>query len=153
MLLDSFIFSNFNYCPLVWHFRSATLSQKIEKIEEWTLRLLYNDSYSSNNSLLLKLERPTMEVSHLRRLAIEIFKTLKSLNLDFMHIYFNNGSHSARRKNDLVVNRAKITTFGEKSLGKLGPKIWNSLPEDVKDLTSLQKFPEVIKTWYGPECK
>ena len=33
MLSDSFVLSNFNYCPLVWHFCSATLSQKIEKIE------------------------------------------------------------------------------------------------------------------------
>ena len=32
ILLDSLIFSNFNYCPLVWHFCSAALSQKIEKI-------------------------------------------------------------------------------------------------------------------------
>ena len=31
MLLDSFIFSNFNYCSLVWHFCIAALSQKIEK--------------------------------------------------------------------------------------------------------------------------
>ena len=33
----------------------------------------------------------------------------------------------------------------------MGPKIWNYLPEDVKDLTSLQKFREFIKAWYGPE--
>ena len=57
-----------------------------------------------------------------------------------MHIYFKKGSHLARRKNDLVVNRAKTTTFGEKSLRTLEPNIWNSLPEDFKDLTSLQKF-------------
>ena len=94
-----------------------------------------------------------MEVSRLWRLAIEVFKTLKSLNPDFMHIYFKKGSHSARRKNDLAVNRAKTTTFREKSLRTLGPKIWNSLPEDVKDLIALQKFTEFIKTWYGPECK
>ena len=50
MLLDSFIFSYFNHCPLVWHFCSAALSQKIEKIQERALRLLYNDSYSSYNS-------------------------------------------------------------------------------------------------------
>ena len=29
-----------------------------------------------------------MEVSHLRRLAIEVFKTLKSFNQDFMHTDF-----------------------------------------------------------------
>ena len=56
-------------------------------------------------------------------------------------------------KNDLVVNKAKTTTFGEKNLRTLGSKIWNSLSEDVKDLTSLQKFTEFIKTWYGPECR
>ena len=57
-----------------------------------------------------------MEVSRLRRLAIEIFETLRSLNSDCMHTYFKNGSHSARRKNNSVVNRGKTTTFDEKSL-------------------------------------
>ena len=78
-----------------------------------------------------------MKVSRLRRLAIKVLMTLNSLNSDYMHIYFKKCSHSARRRNDLVVNRAKSTTSVEKSLRTLGPKIWNSLPEDVKDLTSL----------------
>ena len=119
MLLDSFMFSSFNYCPLVWHFCSAALSQKIEKIQERTLRLLYNDSYSSYSSLLLKVEQPTMEVSCLCRLAIKVFKTLKSLHPYFML----NDSHSARRKHDLVDNGEKAITFSEKSLRTLGPKI------------------------------
>ena len=94
-----------------------------------------------------------MEVSRSCRLAIEVFKTLKPLNPDFMHMtYFKKSSYSARRKNDLVVNRAKTTTFGGKSLRTLGPKIWNSLPEDIKDLTSTPKFTEFIKTWYGPNA-
>ena len=58
-----------------------------------------------------------------------------------MHTYLKKGPHSTRRKNNLVVNRAKTTTFGEKSLRTSGLKIWYSLPEDV------------IKTLYGPECK
>ena len=70
-----------------------------------------------------------------------------------MHTYFMKDSYSARRRNDLVINRAKTTTFGEKSLRTLGPKIWNFLPEDVKDLPSLPKFTEFIKTWYRPECR
>ena len=35
----------------------------------------------------------------------------------------------------------------------LGPKIWNSLPDNVKELTPPQKFTEFIKIWYRPECK
>ena len=59
-----------------------------------------------------------------------------------MHTYFKKGSHSPRWKNDLLVNRAKITTLGEKSLRTSGPKIWNSPPESIKDIISLQKFTE-----------
>ena len=102
MLLNSF------YSQILPTVTIVTLSKKIEKILEWALRLLYSDSYSSYNGLVLKAERPTMEVSCLWRLAISIFKTLKSLNPDFMHTYFYKSSHSARRKNDLVVSRGKI---------------------------------------------
>ena len=89
ILLRSFIFSSFNFCPLVWNFCSAPLSQKIEKIQERALRLFHIDSYPNYNSLLLKAERPTTEVGCLLRLAAKVFKTLKSLNPDFIHTYFN----------------------------------------------------------------
>ena len=36
-------------------------------------------------SNLLKAERPTMKMNSLRRLAIEVFKTSKFLNPNFMH--------------------------------------------------------------------
>ena len=53
MLLDSSIFSHFNDCSQVSYFYSTALSQKIEEIQERALKLLYSDSYSSYNSLLL----------------------------------------------------------------------------------------------------
>ena len=52
-----------------------------------------------------------------------------------MYTYFEKGSHSARGKNDLVVNRGKITTIDETSLRTLETNICNSLSENVKDLT------------------
>ena len=51
-----------------------------------------------------------------------------------MHTYLKKGSQSARRKNDFVINRVKTTPFGEKSQRTLGPKIWSSLTEEVKEL-------------------
>ena len=57
--------------------RLVKKKEKEKKILERALRLLHNDSYFSYNSLLLKAEMPTLEVSRLRRLAIEVFKTLK----------------------------------------------------------------------------
>ena len=73
VLVQSFVYSNFNYCPLVWHFCSAESMNKIEKIQEAqerALRLLYNDHVSSYNDLLLKSQRCTMHVSRLRSLSL-----------------------------------------------------------------------------------
>ena len=78
-----------------------------------------------------------MEVSCFRRLEIEVFKSSEFLNSDFMHGYFKKGSHTCRRKIELVVNEAKTSMFGEKSLRTLRRKIWNSLPEDVKDFMEI----------------
>ena len=40
VLLNSFVYSSFNYCPPVWHFCSTKSLYKIEKIQERALRLL-----------------------------------------------------------------------------------------------------------------
>ena len=94
MLLESFIFSNRNYFLLAWHFCSAVLSQKIEKIKEHAL------------SLLSKVEQPTMEVGRLQILVIEGCKTLDSLNPDFIYTYFERGLHTARKKVQRSVKKA-----------------------------------------------
>ena len=42
-IYNSFIMSNFNYCPLVWHFCGQVNNQKLEKIQERALRILFTD--------------------------------------------------------------------------------------------------------------
>ena len=46
-LIEAYVFSSFNCCPLVWHFTSITSTNKTEWIQKRALRLLYND-YTSN---------------------------------------------------------------------------------------------------------
>ena len=43
LLMKSFIESQFAYCPLVWMFHDRNLNNKINKLHERTLRLLYMD--------------------------------------------------------------------------------------------------------------
>ena len=82
VLLLSILFkSNFNYCPLVWHFCSAQSVWNLEKIQERALRLLYNDNVSSYEHILANACKP---IRRLRLLALEIFKTLNDLNPIFI---------------------------------------------------------------------
>ena len=57
VLINSYIISNFNYCPLVWIFSTAKSLNKIESLQKRALRFLYNDYSISYEGLLKKQER------------------------------------------------------------------------------------------------
>ena len=64
-LINSFIFSNFNYCPLVWHLCPCKSSQKIEKIQLRCPRIIYNDYSSVCQTLLNLTQKLSMEKKNL----------------------------------------------------------------------------------------
>ena len=47
ILMKSFIESQFSYCPLVWMCHDRNLNNKINRIHERTLRMLYKDDFST----------------------------------------------------------------------------------------------------------
>ena len=53
-LMKAFVISQFNYCPLLWMFHSRKLNNKINKLHERALRIVYKDDYSTFNDLLAK---------------------------------------------------------------------------------------------------
>ena len=152
-LINSFVFSTFNYCPLVWHPCSCKSSQKVEKIQLRCLRIIYNE-YSSDYRTLLKLsQKPSMEIKRLRNLASEMFKMINDLIPSFMKSIFSAKLNAIVRPNDISLKARKSANFGDKSLTALGPKIWNALAQDIKAENSYIKFKEYIVTCFGPRCK
>ena len=151
--MNSFIFSNFNYCLLVWHFCSCKSPQKVEKIQLHCPRIIFND-YSSDYQTLLKLsQKPSMEIKRLKNLALEIFKTINDLNPSFMKSILSAKLNARVKPNDILANTRKSETFGDKSLATLGPKIWKTSPQNIKTENSYVKFKEYIATWFRPKCK
>ena len=53
-MINRFVYSSFNYCPLDWHFCSCKSSQKIEEIQKRCLRLVLDDYESGYGNLILK---------------------------------------------------------------------------------------------------
>ena len=69
---------------------------------------------------------------------------------------FHFSSHETHTKYDLFVfvhRRDNTTSHGSHSLRVLGPHIWNSLPEEIKQLSSLNTFKNYIKSWGGEKSK
>ena len=77
-----------------------------------------------------------MNLQWIRFLCIEIYKTIDSLNPDFMKSIFemkkNNRVVRERYKLNLNIPRTNQVTFGTNSLKSYGPKIWNALLFNIK---------------------
>ena len=90
ILTESFVYSNFNYCPLIWHFCNKKSSQKVENLQQKrALQFLQNDYTSSYDDLLENSNKSTMKIQRLRTLCLEIVKTLDQLNPCFMSNIFD----------------------------------------------------------------
>ena len=150
-MINSFAYCSFNYRPPVWHFCSCESSQKIEKIQKCFLRLVLGDYESDYGNLIKKNGTTTMEIKRLRTLATEIFKTINNINPSYMKNIFTPKTNAKIRTHD--IRHHNTATYGDKSLKALGLKIWNKLPTNIKTSTSITKFKEYIRTWFGPSCK
>ena len=67
-IYNTFILSNFNYCPTGWHFCGKVCTKKIEDIQEQALRFMFNDKESSYtcSSLLNKCGYTTLHIRHIK---------------------------------------------------------------------------------------
>ena len=74
LIMNSFITSQFSYCPLVWMFHSRRLNHRINRIQERALRIVYRDYNSSFTELLLKDGSLTIHQRNLHILVTEIYK-------------------------------------------------------------------------------
>ena len=118
ILANSFIISNFDYCPLVWYFSTVKQLQKIEKIQERVLRFLHDDYVSDYLTLLKASGSVSMEVRRMRYLGVEIYKTLNDLNPGYMKDIFQVqlSAYSTRRPYNMKVPRVNQTTLGTRSI-------------------------------------
>ena len=94
-----------------------------------------------------------MEVKRLRLSALEIFKALNENSPTFIKDYFEKTENSISKRNDLEIPMRNSLTFGDSSLKSLAPRVWNSLPKQLKTETPFVKFKEEIDKWFGPKCK
>ena len=79
LLMKSFVESQFSYCPLVWMFYSRSLNNRINKLQERSLRILYRDDISSFEDLLIRDNSITVHECNIKLLATEMYKVEKTI--------------------------------------------------------------------------
>ena len=87
-LINAFFNSQFNYCPLICMCHSRENKNKINRLHERCLRIIYNDKRSSFNALLEKDGSVLIHERNIKILATEMFKVSKNLAQTQMHGIF-----------------------------------------------------------------
>ena len=153
-LMKAFITSQFSYCPLIWMFHSRNLNNKINRIHQRALRLVYQNNLTFSE--LLDLENSvTVHQKNLQVLVTEIYKVKHEIAPEIMKDIFElqNPSYNLRSSCiQLRREKIKIVHYGLQSLRYLGPKIWELVPNNIKYSNSLSKFKKLIKSWKPEAC-
>ena len=154
LIMNSFITSQFGYCPLVWMFHSRSLNHRINRIHERSLRIIYKDYKSSFQKLLERDNSVTIHQRNLQSLAIEIFKAKNNLAPEIVKDIFLwvDNPYNLRNKTQLRSRNAKTITYGTETLAFIGPKIWGLVPIECKNATCLSDFKQNITKWIPKNC-
>ena len=127
--------------------------RKIELILKRALRLLLYDYVSPYKTLLETSKGTTMSLKRHKKLATEFFKTINNLNPKYLQEIFVRNNKNVRDPNKLIRQKVNGYTYGLNSLKNLWPAIWNLIPENVRNVTTLSQFKSLIRTWEGTKCK
>ena len=79
ILFKAFIETQLKYCSLVWMFHGMQINDKINKLHERALRIVYNDTVTSFENLLIKDKSFTIHHQNIQLLAIEIYQAIHNL--------------------------------------------------------------------------
>ena len=131
ILTNSFVFSNFSYCPLVWGFSNRRNLHMIDRIRERAFRLFNQGSSES-----------TIHDRFCCILLQEVFKTFHGMNPSYMSDVFTPNSHSYSLRSFSSLRREAVhsSRHGLKAVSCIAAQLWSTLPERLKAESTLDAF-------------
>ena len=145
----AFALSQFSYCPFVWMLHDRTLNHKINHVHKRAMGIAYKDCKNDFGSLLVQSNSISIHARNLQLLMTGVFKTKFDLNPPFTKdIFMERGiAYNLRHGNDAQLPKARTSNFGVEALAYFGNKLWQYLPHDIKQSSTLSIF-----KWNGERC-
>ena len=139
MFMKAFLSSQFSYCPLIWMFHSRKIENRINSIHKRALKLAYQDSPDLTfQELLANKKSISVHQKNLQLLATEIFKSKIGVTPELMNDIFHFVERPYNLRSDYELERKRDHTVhhGSESLSSLAPKLWDLLPNSIKNSAS-----------------
>ena len=125
---------------------NRTKSSKVNRLHERCVRLLYNDKKSSFHDLLEKDGSVSINFRNLRALATEIYRIYSGMIPEIVRETFPlRPQYNLRSWSDFTLPKVRTVNYGIESIRYLGQKIWKSIPANIKEVDTIERFKSGIK--------
>lgn len=143
-LVCSFIFSHLDYCnALFYGLNSATIS-KLQRVQNCAARLVLRKSnLGSLDSIFLEFHWLKVRQRILYKILLIMYKCIHDRAPDSL-------SHSSYAESDrlMKLRETKVkTAYGDRAFSHAGPKLWNLLPYDIRNLHEVDVFKKSLKSF------
>ena len=150
ILYHSLILSHLQYCTLLWGNSYYSHLHKLKLLQKKAIRIISNTDYRAHSSkLFLNLKLLKLDDIVKFQLGTFMYK-LKYNKLPSVipHMFVSNEnihSHNTRNKNGYLIPsvRTKCRKF---TVGYAGPILWNSFPQQLRQLPSEVLFKKKLKS-------
>ena len=152
-IASSFILSRIDYCNSLYINLPSFQIQRIQRLQNYTARILLRKSrYEHASPLLLELHWLPVKQRIDFKVATLIFKCMHELApiylRDLIVLYQPVRNLRSSTKNLLTVKKVHYKSVGERSFSFYGPNLWNSLPLNIRSINDFNKFKRDLKTYF-----
>ena len=119
------------------------MNNKINRLHERSLRIVYSDQSSTFEELLERDKTFSIHHKNIQSLAIEIYKFVNGLSPEIMNSVFNlkeNNQYSLRNVYELYSRNPRIVKYVAEIISYLAQITWSILPQTIKESTSIYSF-------------
>ena len=149
IIYNSYISSNFNYCPIVWMFTGKMNLDKLEKTNKRALRYVINNYDAEYDDICNDQKVLNIHRRCIKTVAIQMYKIKQQKVPTYVQELFSiRESYYNIRDNDLFeIPCFKTVKYGKKSFRYFGAKLWANIPKEIKSKPSLTCFKDALTIW------
>jgi hypothetical protein len=148
MLYNSLVYSHLLYCCIVWGSASSTSLNKLRVLQKKIIRIITGSPYRAHSNVIFSklciLKFDDIYVTQIVTLMFKIYnRFLPPEMIEFYSMFqlrnYCSVYNTRKPKTDFLIPFAR-TNLGRKNFACEGPRLWNGIPESIRDLTSLCCF-------------
>ena len=125
----------------VWHFCKASDARKLERVQEWALRAVYDNRTAKYEELLSQAKLPSLVNRCLQDILILMYKVKNSLVPEHVcDIFYKQFKNYILHSSDFPFPRFNTVNNGKHRIRHLGPYLRGKMDKDLCNKTSFREF-------------